>query len=172
MAARRPTRTSADVSRLVLAAFTVDDDESSSSDDEEEIISSTRDNILPVFVDKSNIFVRVHQDNSAVQGPSNDNTHSNDESSSDSSLLENDDDSDEPGQVQANATSKTPDTEVWEKIEILQNDSRKLNFDFKHAKVPGLQVNLNSDGTPLQCFFELFTDEVQDALIQFISLIQ
>ena len=69
------TRTSPDVARLVLATFTADDDESSSSDDEEEIISSTRDNILPVFVDKSNIFVRVHQDSSAVQGPSNDNTH-------------------------------------------------------------------------------------------------
>ena len=70
------TRTSADVAQLILATFTAAaDDESSSSDDEEEIISSTRDNILPVFVDKSNIFVRVYQDNSAVQGPSNGNTH-------------------------------------------------------------------------------------------------
>ena len=85
MAARHPTRTSADVARLVLTTVTADDDESSSSDDEEEIISSTRDNILPVFVDKSNIFVRIHQDSSAVQRPSNDNTNSNDESSSDSS---------------------------------------------------------------------------------------
>ena len=61
-------------------------------------------------------------------------TNSNDESSSDSSPLENDDKSDKPGQVQTNATSKTPDTEVWEKIETLQNDSRKLNFDFNPAK--------------------------------------
>ena len=61
-------------------------------------------------------------------------TKSNDESSSNSSPLENDDDSDEPGQVQTNATLKTPDTEVWEKIGTLQNDSRKLNFDFKPAK--------------------------------------
>ena len=106
MAARRRTRTSADVARLVLTTFTADNDESSSSDDEEEIISSTRDNVLPVFVDKSNLFVRVHQDNSADQGPSNDNTNSNDESSSNSSPLENDDDSDEPGQVLTNATSK------------------------------------------------------------------
>ena len=113
--------------------------------------------------------MRVHQDNSAVQGPSNDNTNSNDESSSDSSLLENDDDSDEPGQVQTNATSKTPDTEVWEKIETSQNNSRKLNFDFKPAKFPGLEVDLNSDSTPLHCFFELFTDEVEDALTQFIN---
>ena len=44
-----------------------------------------------------------------------------------------------------------------------------MNFDFKPAKVPGLQVDLNSDSTPLQCFFELFTDEVQDALMQFIN---
>ena len=44
-----------------------------------------------------------------------------------------------------------------------------MNFDFKPAKVPGLQVDLNSDSTPLQCFFELFTDEVQDALIQFFN---
>ena len=50
-------------------------------------------------------------------------TNSNDESSSDSSPLENDDNSDEPGQVQTNATLKTPDTEVWEKIGTLQNDS-------------------------------------------------
>ena len=89
--------------------------------------------------------MRVHQDNSAAQGPSNDNTNSDDESSSDSSLLVNDDDSDEPGQVQTNPTSKTPDTEISEKIETLQNDSRKLNFDFKPAKVPGLQVDLNND---------------------------
>ena len=105
MAARRRTRTSADVARLVLTTFTADNDESSSSDDEEEIISSTRD-VLPVFVDKSNLFVRVHQDSSADQGPSNDNTNSNDESGSNSSPLENDDDSDEPGQVLTNATSK------------------------------------------------------------------
>ena len=56
----------------------------------------------------------------------------------------------------------------WKEISG-DNDTRNYNFRFVPDREPGVHADLDEGSTPLDCFFELFDDDIQDELVTFIN---
>ena len=59
-------------------------------------------------------------------------------------------------------------SDTWKEISG-DNDTRKYNFRFVPDREPGVHADLDEGSTPLDCFFELFDDDIQDELVTFIN---
>ena len=68
----------------------------------------------------------------------------------------------------SNRKNITTPIDTWNEINS-NPDSRKHEFRFIPSKQPGVNADLNGDSTPLDCFFTLFDEEVQENLISYIN---
>ena len=68
---------------------------------------------------------------------------------------------------------KTPASilpDKWDIVNDLKNDTHKHSFRFCPKETPGIQLDLNEDSSPFECFVSLFTNDVQQELIKTINL--
>ena len=59
--------------------------------------------------------------------------------------------------------------EVWNFLDDNYDDQRMHNFRFIPNKIPGLQLDLGEQNSPIEFFFELFSDDVQLDLVNMIN---
>ena len=65
-------------------------------------------------------------------------------------------------------TAAANDKENWERI-TGNHDARKHEFRFIPNKEPGVYADLNGESSPVDCFFELFDETIQEKLIVYIN---
>ena len=64
--------------------------------------------------------------------------------------------------------SQTAADNNWKRV-VGNSDTRQHEFTFEPLKEPGVYADLNDESPPLDCFFELFDETIQDKLIVYIN---
>ena len=59
--------------------------------------------------------------------------------------------------------------EVWNFLDDNYDDHRMHNFRFIPNKIPGVQLDLGEQNSPIEFFFELFSDDVQLDLVNMMN---